>query len=163
MRKIELYLSLGSNLGNRRFYMEEAIRLLDEAFGIHYKALSSMIETEPWGFESTEKFINAVVMYELDFPDSFSPEKAGEAVLDICKDIEHALGRNSVPMYGKDGRRIYSSRTIDIDILFLGNERIETERLSVPHRLMRYRDFVMTPLREIASESIISTFKDVFN
>ena len=163
MRKIELYLSLGSNLGNRRFYLEEAIRLLDEAFGIHYKALSSVIETEPWGFESTDKFLNAVVMYELDFPDIFSPERAGEAILDICKEIEHALGRNSGPMYDKDGRRIYSSRTIDIDILFLGNERIETERLSVPHRLMRCRDFVMTPLREIASESIISTFKDVFN
>lgn len=163
MRKIELYLSLGSNLGNRRFYLEEAIRLLDEAFGIHYKALSSMIETEPWGFESTDKFLNAVVMYELDFPDIFSPERAGESILDICKEIEHALGRNSGPMYDKDGRRIYSSRTIDIDILFLGNERIETERLSVPHRLMRCRDFVMTPLRKIASESIISTFKDVFN
>ena len=54
MRKIELYLSLGSNVGNRRFYLEEAIRLLDEVFGIHYKALSSMIETEPWGFESTD-------------------------------------------------------------------------------------------------------------
>ena len=122
-----------------------------------------MIETEPWGFESTDKFLNAVVMYELDFPDIFSPERAGEAILDICKEIEHALGRNSGPMYDKDGRRIYSSRTIDIDILFLGNERIETERLSVPHRLMRCRDFVMTPLREIASESIISTFKDIFN
>ena len=91
MRKIELYLSLGSNLGNRRFYLEEAIRLLDEAFGIHYKALSSMIETEPWGFESTDKFLNAVVMYELDFPDIFSPERAGEAILDICKEIEHDI------------------------------------------------------------------------
>ena len=163
MRKIELYLSLGSNLGNRRFYLEEAIRLLDEAFGIHYKALSSMIETEPWGFESTDKFLNALAMHEIDLHGLFSPERAGEAILDICKEIEHALGRNSGPMYDKDGRRIYSSRTIDIDILFLGNERIETERLSVPHRLMRCRDFVMTPLREIASESIISTFKDIFN
>ena len=105
----------------------------------------------------------AEIVNELDFPDTFSPEKAGEAILDICKDIEHSLGRNSGPMYRKDGSRIYSSRTIDIDILFLGNERIETERLSVPHRLMRCRDFVMTPLREIASKSIISTFKDIFN
>ena len=135
MRKIELYLSLGSNLGNRRFYLEQAIRLLDEAFGIHYKALSSMIETEPWGFESTEKFINAAVMYELDFPDTFSPEKAGEAILDICKDIEHSLG----------------------------NERIKTERLTVPHGLIKCRDFVMTPLREVASESAINAFPDLFN
>ena len=163
MRKIELYLSLGSNLGNRRFYLEQAIRLLDEAFGIHYKALSSMIETEPWGFESTERFINAAVMYELDFPDTFSPEKAGEAILDICKDIEHSLGRNSGPMYGKDGSRIYSSRTIDIDILLLGNERIKTERLTVPHGLIKCRDFVMTPLREVASELAINAFPDLFN
>ena len=66
-------------------------------------------------------------------------------------------------MYGKDGSRIYSSRTIDIDILLLGNERIKTERLTVPHGLIKCRDFVMTPLREVASESAINAFPDLFN
>lgn len=163
MKKILLYLSLGSNLGDRKENILRALDCLDKAFKVPYSRLSSLIETEPWGFECDEKFINAVVVYELDFPMVFDPEKAGEAILDICKGIEAELGRISKVQYDGYGNRIYSSRIIDIDILFLGKERIENKKLTVPHRLMHLRDFVMVPLREVATESVIDAFPEIFN
>ena len=114
-----------------------------------YKAVSSFIETEPWGFESDEKFINAVVMYELKLPEGYNPEAQGLMILEICKDIERRLGRRGEPQYDEKGERIYSSRPIDIDILLFGDNRIDCEELTVPHKLMYERDFVMVPLEEI--------------
>lgn len=70
-------------------------------------------------------------------------------ILEICKDIERRLGREGEPQYDLTGRRIYKSRPIDIDILLLGDYRIDCEELTVPHKLMYERDFVMKPLNEI--------------
>ena len=114
-----------------------------------YKAVSSFIETEPWGFESDEKFINAVVMYELELPEGYNPEAQGLMILEICKNIERRMGRKGEPQYDERGERIYSSRPIDIDILLLGNDRIDCPELTVPHKHMYEREFVMIPLREI--------------
>ena len=108
-----------------------------------------MYETEPWGFESDEKFMNAAVMYELMLPKGFNPEAEGLMILEICKDIERKLGRTGKPQYDADGKRIYTSRPIDIDILLLGDYNIDCEELTVPHKLMYERDFVMVPLEEI--------------
>ena len=118
-----------------------------------YKAVSSFIETEPWGFESDEKFINAVVMYELELPEGYNPEAQGLMILEICKNIERRMGRKGEPQYDERGERIYSSRPIDIDILLLGNDKIDCPELTVPHKLMYQRDFVMIPLREIAGHA----------
>ena len=153
MEKVELYLSLGSNMGDRRKNIEDAISCLNIELGTTYKAVSSFIETEPWGFEASEKFINAAVLYELELPKGYNPEAQGLMILEICKDIERKMGRTEPPKYDEKGERIYASRPIDIDILLLGDNKIDCPELTVPHRLMYERDFVMIPLREIAGQA----------
>ncbi len=147
--KVKLYLGLGSNQGDRRQNIENAIALLNIELKTPYTSVSSFIETEPWGFESDEKFINAVVMYELDLQEGYNAEAEGLMILEKCKDIERRMGRSGGPVYDERGERLYSSRPIDIDILLLGDSRIDCEELTVPHKLMYERDFVMIPLREL--------------
>ena len=149
MEKVELYLSLGSNMGDRQQNLEHALSMLNIELGKPYKALSSFIETEPWGFESQDKFLNAAVLYELELPKAYNPEAEALMILEICKDIERKLGRIGEPQYDESGERIYASRPIDIDILLFGDHRIECDELTIPHKLMYERDFVMIPLREI--------------
>ena len=149
VEKVELYLSLGSNQGDREQNIETALSLLNIEFKMPYKAVSALYETEPWGFESNDKFLNAAVLYELLLPKGFNPEAEGLMILEICKSIERSLGRTGVPHYDEKGERIYTSRSIDIDILLLGDYKIDCEELTVPHKLMWERDFVMIPLNEI--------------
>ena len=151
--KVNLYLSLGSNQGDRVQNIENALSLLNIELGTPYKAVSSYIETEPWGFESEEKFINAAVHYELSLPKGYNPEAEGLMILEICKDIERRLGRRGEAQYDEKGDRIYTSRPIDIDILLFGENKIDCPELTVPHKLMYERDFVMIPLREIAGQA----------
>lgn len=148
-QKVKLYLSLGSNQGDRRRNIETAISLLNIELGTPYKAVSSFIETEPWGFDSDDKFINAAVLYELDLKVGYNPEAEGLMILETCKDIERRLGREEGSLCDDDGNRIYKSRPIDIDILLLGDDKIDCPELTVPHILMYERDFVMKPLKEI--------------
>ena len=149
MQGVELYLSLGSNQGDRRLNIEHAVSMLNIELKKPYKAISSLIETEPWGFESEDKFLNAVVLYELDLPKGDNAEAEGLIILEICKDIERKLGRTGEPQYDEKGERIYTSRPIDIDILLFGDNKIDCPELTVPHRHMYERDFVMIPLSEI--------------
>ena len=142
---MEVYFSLGSNLGNKSDKLKEALARMDEAFGKSFSRLSSFIETEPWGFDSENSFVNAAVMYEL----SLDPHE----ILRICKKIESDMGREQKVIYDANGRRIYSSRIIDIDILLCGDLKIDTENLKIPHPLMYERDFVMIPLNEIISNN----------
>ncbi len=144
-----MYLSLGSNQGDRKRNIEDALSLLNMELGTPYKRVSSLLETEPWGFESDEKFINAAAMYELRLRKGYNPEAEGLMILEICKDIEKRLGRTGKPQYNEKGERIYTSRPIDIDILLFGDNNIDCEELTVPHKLMYERDFVMIPLKEI--------------
>ena len=147
--KVDLYLSLGSNMGDRRQNMENALSLLNIELKTPYKAVSSLLETQPWGFESDQKFLNAAVHYELMLPKGYNPEAEGLMILEICKDIERRLGRAGEPEYDENGQRIYRNRPIDIDILLLGDNKIDCPELTVPHKLMHERDFVMVPLKEI--------------
>ena len=149
IEKVDLYLSLGSNMGDRAANIETAISLLNIELKTPYKAVSSLLETEPWGFESDQKFLNAAVHYELRLKKGYNPEAEGLMILEICKDIERRLGRTGGPEYGEGGERIYHSRPIDIDILLFGEHRIDCPELTVPHKLMYERDFVMVPLKEI--------------
>ena len=151
--KVELYLGLGSNLGDRELNIEHAVAMLNVELKTPYKAISSFIETEPWGFESQEKFLNAVVFYELDLPKGYNPEAEGLMILEICKDIERRMGRSDSPNYDERGERIYSDRPIDIDILLFGDNKIDCPELTVPHKLMYERDFVMKPLMELLTAS----------
>src|SRR5512133_3771678 len=111
-----LYLLIGGNLGDKKKIFEEARELLSERIG-KISALSSVYETEPWGFESDDIFWNQVLKMETEL----SPEE----VLNKTQEIEQELGR-----IRKENR--YHSRIIDIDILFYGDQIIEQEDLIVP-------------------------------
>lgn len=129
------YLSLGSNLGDRHATMQSAILLLDSQAGT-VDRVSSAIETEPWGFESANKFLNMCVRIIT----TLSPEQ----LLATTKDIELQLGRTTKSVNGQ-----YHDRPIDIDILTYDDIHINTPSLTLPHPHMHERDFVMIPLREI--------------
>ena len=140
MKAQDVYFSLGSNQGDRQARIDEALRRLDKAVGRPYDALSSVIETPAWGFDGPP-FLNCVVRYRT--------ARRPETLLKICKRIERAMGRRGAPEYGADGRRIYRDRPIDIDILLVGDLSVDTPELTIPHPLMREREFVIRPLAEI--------------
>ena len=133
----DIYLSLGSNLGDRHSMLLAAIEALVQRVG-PLVAASSFIETEPWGFESDHRFMNAVVHMRTEL----SPRQ----LLAATQTIERQLGRTHK---SRDGR--YADRPIDIDILLYDNLTVDEPDLKIPHPLMHERDFVMIPLREIQS------------
>ncbi len=130
------YLSLGANIGNRKRTMNQAVALLAETVGCVSKQ-SSVYETEPWGFDTPNKFLNMCVCVIT----ALSPLE----LLDATQDIEKRLGR--VGKTSDDGA--YHDRVIDIDILLYDDEHISNGRLTIPHPFMHERDFVMKPLEEI--------------
>ena len=149
MERVELYLSLGSNQGDREWNIETALSLLNIELKTPYKAVSSIYETEPWGFDSSAKFLNVAVLYELELPKGYNPEAEGLMILEACKEIERKLGRIGGPEYDERGDRVYHDRPIDIDILLFGDNIIDCEELTIPHKHKYERDFVMKPLSEI--------------
>ena len=136
----KVYLSLGTNLGDRRRNLEEALRLLDEGLGAHWEALSSVIESKSWGFEGRD-FLNCAVRYDC----TLSPHD----LLKLCKNIEYGMGRREQLEFAPDGSRIYHDRVIDIDILLYGDLNLDEPDLKIPHPKMREREFIMGPLMEI--------------
>lgn len=134
----KVYLSLGANLGDREHAISEAVRLIGELIG-EVKRQSSLHETDPWGFESENSFLNAVVCCHT----VLSPHQ----LLQYTQQIEQTLGRTSKTIDGK-----YHDRVIDIDILLYDDWVVDTPDLKIPHPLMLDRDFVMIPLREIKSD-----------
>lgn len=130
-----VYLGLGTNLGDKRKNLNDAIRMLGNQVG-EVEKVSSVIETEPEGFKSDNMFLNAVVKVRT----SLSPFE----LLDITQDVEKSLGRKE-----KSSNGIYHDRVIDIDILLYDDINISTPRLVIPHPRMAQREFVMTPLTEI--------------
>ena len=133
----KLYLGLGSNLGDRKKNITDATTICGALIGT-LESLSSLHETEPWGFSSPNKFLNAVICLETD--------KTPELCLALIKGIEREMGR----AYSREEG--YEDRIIDIDILLYDDLIIQTETLSIPHPLMWERDFVMRPLAEFAPE-----------
>lgn len=134
-----LYLSLGTNLGNKRENLTRAIELLSLALG-KCIAVSQFIETAPWGFDSENSFLNCVA--------AFDTALAPMQLLDMTESIERELGRTQ-----KSNNGHYRDRIIDIDILLYGDNIIVSDRLTIPHPLMHKRDFVLEPLAEIAPET----------
>ena len=135
-----VYLGLGTNIGNKKENLTRAIEKLSLALG-ECKALSSFIETEPWGFNSCNSFLNCAAAFDT----GLSPLE----LLDTTERIERELGRTAKSSNGN-----YHDRVIDIDILLYGNTIIKSERLTVPHPLMQQRRFVLEPLAEIAPDTI---------
>ena len=150
MTKHQLYLGLGTNLGDRASNILRAIQLIGERVGTVVRQ-SSLIETEPWGFESPNKFLNAVILCET--------ERTPREVLRLTQKIERDMGRrkktslNSIRNATLSKRELsslnYSDRPIDIDILLYDDMTIDEPDLKIPHPLMHERDFVMIPLEEI--------------
>ena len=130
-----LYLSLGTNLGNRKANIREAIQKIEEQVGVVVRQ-SALYETKPWGFSSPNDFINACVKVST----SLSPRQA----LATTQRIERELGRTL-----KSENGVYHDRIIDIDILLYDDLHIDEPDFHVPHPFMQERDFVMIPLKEI--------------
>ena len=140
MRLQELYLLLGTNLGDREANIEAALKALDAAFKGRRLRMSRIAETEACGF-SGPPFLNAVVVYE--------SARKPERILKICKQIEHSMGRTDPPEFAPDGTRIYHDRIIDIDILLYGSIQVHTKDLSIPHPQVRTRPFVAPLLGQV--------------
>ena len=145
--KHKVYLGLGSNLGDREENIRKAISLIGERVGLVIRQ-SSLIETEPWGFKSDNKFLNAVILCET----TLTPRQ----VLRATQKIERELGklrkhstRRSPLSFIIYPLSIYRDRPIDIDILLYDDLTIDEPDLKIPHPLMHERDFVMIPLKEI--------------
>ena len=133
--KHQVYLSLGTNLGNRRGNIREAIERIGEQVGVVTRQ-SALYETKPWGFSSPNDFINVCVLVET--------ELAPRQLLEATQRIEKEMGRT---LKSVDG--VYHDRIIDIDILTYDELKINEPDLKIPHPLMEEREFVMVPLREI--------------
>ena len=143
----EVYLGLGSNLGDREAHISEAIRLIGERIGPVVRQ-SALIETEPWGFQSENRFLNGVIRCTT----GHTPRE----VLRLTQQIERELGRRKKskgrgrqPEACSQEAAVYADRTIDIDILLYDDITVSEPDLVIPHPLMQERDFVMIPLREI--------------
>ncbi len=132
--KSRVYLGLGSNLGERARNLLAALRMLDGMEGLAVREVSSVYESEPWGFEDQPRFLNLVAMVE--------SERDPRGVLEACREVERALGRVR-------GRR-WGPRVIDVDVLLYEDMIWEDGDLTIPHPLMLERDFVMVPLLELA-------------
>ena len=137
-----IYLLLGSNLGDREAYLNAACAMLEDALGVPLRR-SAVLETEAVGF-SGPAFLNLAVAFE--GPAWLSPE----ALLDLVQSIEVQLGRpRHKVQYSSDGRRVYASRTIDIDILKYDDVERCTKRLTLPHPQIYSRPFAAALLAEI--------------
>lgn len=137
-----VYLSLGSNLGDKERNIVQAIVKINEKIGAVVRQ-SSLLITEPWGFESDNAFVNCAVCCKT----TLTPRR----LLNATQRIEREMGRTQKSLVIKDGTPLveYHDRIIDIDILLYDDVTIDTPTLKIPHPLMQERDFVMIPLREI--------------
>lgn len=145
----DLYLGLGSNMGDRERLLRRAVEMLEERIG-ELKSLSAFYETEPWGFRSDRPFLNAVAVLRTEMT-------PGETLL-ATQAVEQELGRR-----GKSEGGTYADRPIDIDLLLYGDAVAEEDvdvpatagrrvHLSLPHPLMLERRFVLEPLAEVAPD-----------
>ncbi len=146
----KIYLSLGSNKGDKIENIESAIKKINRA-GINILNISPKYITEPWGKKDQNEFLNCA----LEIESGLSPWK----LLSIFKQIESSLGKKIIERWGE--------RTIDIDIIFYGNKNIYEKNLIIPHPRFHLRKFVLIPLCDISCEIIDplskKTIKELLN
>lgn len=142
---MQAYLSLGSNMGNKGYYLREALRLLGENQRIGIMAQSRIYETKPWGYTEQDDFWNLVVEIETELEPL--------DLLKVCQEIENRLQRKRIVRWGP--------RTIDIDLLLYDNRVSNLEQLRLPHPRMEERAFVLAPLREIAPGLILPSGRSI--
>ena len=135
------YIGVGSNIGDRIGYVQQAHCLLNDTEGIAVLESSSLYETEPVGYKDQEWFINAVLKAET----TLSPEE----LLNQCFRIENQLGRIRHQELPKNG-----PRTLDLDILFYDNKVINSEIIDIPHPRMHQRAYALVPLLELDADLV---------
>ncbi len=138
-----IFLGIGTNLGNREANLNEAIIRINELTG-PVGALSSVYETDPWGFQSDNRFLNMVIKIETD--------RSPQGLMDEIFLIEENMGRV------RSGNQ-YSARVIDIDILLFENLIIKEKNLVIPHPRMHQRKFVLVPMCEIEPDIVHPVLK----
>ncbi|MCR5269433.1 MAG: 2-amino-4-hydroxy-6-hydroxymethyldihydropteridine diphosphokinase [Prevotella sp.] len=137
-----VYLGLGSNLGQREENILQAYEHIERLIG-HIVCQSAFFYSEPWGFQSAHGFVNTAIRVET----SLSPFE----VLHQTQHIEHLLGKTAAHATIRQSHDVclYQDRPIDIDILLYDNLCMDEPELKIPHPLMQEREFVMIPLREV--------------
>ena len=153
-----VYLSLGSNKGDRIGYVQQATSLIGGLDNVNIIRTSAFYESEPWGMSSDTWFVDAVV----EIKTSLSTRE----LLEACQRIETQLGRER-----DDSKNGYLDRTIDIDILFYGKEIVNEPDLIIPHKYLHLRAFTLVPLLELIPDfehpvlhkSIIDLHSDLEN
>ena len=135
-KPVTSYLSLGSNLGNRAWLLQQAVFLIGKKAG-EVRAISPVYQSPAWGFEG-EDFLNLCIALETSLP----PRE----LMDVCLQAEQLAGRQRSADAG------YASRTLDVDIIYYGDQVVEGDGLSIPHPRMDQRAFVLRPLADIAPQ-----------
>jgi len=135
----DVYLGLGSNLGDRLIYLVYAVEFIDSSPNCTLIKASSIYETTPYGQVEGGNYFNAVIYIKT----SLEPDQ----LLDLIKQFELKAGR-------KSDKKKWGSREIDIDILFYNNLIYNNEKLNIPHTEILLRDFVLIPLQEIAPDLV---------
>lgn len=139
------YILFGSNQGDKDAIFTQACLLINNRCG-EVVQVSAAYESEPWGFEAEEWFLNRVVVVET--------ELTPEALLRQLLDIEKELGRVRHPEI-----RGYTSRTVDLDLLYYGTHIIQTDMLTVPHPRLHLRRFALVPMCEVAPSLVHPVFE----
>lgn len=140
---IDVYLLLGSNMGQREWLLKQAADLLLEANAGELLARSGVYQSEPWGFAHDTPFLNQLLLLRTDM-EPFT-------LLDLTQRIERQLGRSAKTTVA------YEARLIDIDLLFYGQEVLQSQRLTLPHPQTHLRRFALLPLVELSPQWIHPT------
>lgn len=143
----KVYVGVGSNMGNREAYIKEAFRGIGEDIYCRDAYMSNVIETEPYGYTEQDSFLNAVIAFETLY--------SADELLEFLQRLEQKANRKREIHWGP--------RTLDLDILFFGNQIIQKEDLIIPHKEIPLRGFVLEPLNEIAPYFIHPVFGKTVN
>ena len=139
----EAYLSYGSNMGDKEYYIEEALNEIDKAYHTEVVKKSSLIKTEPWGYTEQDEFLNGACIIKT----LLNPKE----LIKFLLGIEEKLKRERTIKWGP--------RTIDLDVIFFNDLISEDEEIVLPHPRMHQRSFVLEPLNEIAPYKIHPLYK----
>ncbi|MEI8389987.1 MAG: 2-amino-4-hydroxy-6-hydroxymethyldihydropteridine diphosphokinase [bacterium] len=139
------YIGVGSNIGDRIGYVQQAHCLLNDTEGVQVLEGSSFYETEPVGYKNQEWFINAVL--------KITTTLSAEELLSQCLRIEKQLGRVRHPELPKNGPRV-----LDLDILFYDNKVINSDIMEIPHPRMHKRAYALVPLLELDADLVHPVF-----
>ncbi len=145
------YLLLGGNIENREYFLTEAVNKIQDKIASIVK-ISQLYESEAWGFQSATNFLNLAIIIETNL--------LPKQLLHYTQNIEKEIGRTSKSIYcKKDKKIVYSSRVIDIDIIFYDNMVINDTNLIIPHLQMHKRRFVLEPMVELEPNFVHPIFK----